>query len=180
MEELGFAVSHDDLLGRDAEALREGPDELGAVRVGVVDERAHLRADQRAEPLRRPQGVDVGREIEDLPGGPSRGRGEFRDVSPVHLASCAASGEHRRRDEGGAEFGQLAGGPERVAGEAADPAEAVGRKEEGGEEGRGAGDQPRQAPREEADGEEHRERPEGMAPRTVPVEDPGEPPSGRT
>ena len=85
IEELRLPVSHEDLVGRDAEALREGPDEIRAVRVGVVDKRAHPGADQGAEPFGRPQGVDVGRKIEDLPGGPPRGRGKFRDIPSVLL-----------------------------------------------------------------------------------------------
>ena len=69
------------------------------------------------------------------PAGLPAAAASFVMFPPWRLGHAKPPESHRRRDEGGAEFGQFAGGPERVAGEAADPAADIGREEERDEEG---------------------------------------------
>ncbi|OPY93418.1 MAG: hypothetical protein A4E73_00150 [Syntrophaceae bacterium PtaU1.Bin231] len=83
VQDLRGTVSEEHLIRGEAPARAEGPGEGRAVRVRILRNPAEPRADYRPEPLRRTEGIDIGREVQDLRLGKSRRPGQAADVSPV-------------------------------------------------------------------------------------------------
>ena len=165
IEELRLAVSHEDLIRRDAEALRRRPGRdpcspgrgsgRGELTRALISGRSHSGG---------PRGLMFAEKSRISPAGLPAAAASFVMFPPCRSVMRTPPWSIAAATRAGTSSVQFAGGPERVAGEAADPAEAVGRKEEGGEEGRiPRRSAPAGAPRGTR-GEENTQAPRGRGP----------------